>query len=113
MEKNPSKSVRMLDALALAGDQGMSFTEIQELLWGMSHPGVPFTRVERGYWCTNLLGGAFYHAGLLRVFAVKAEHGFWCRNDVPHDGHPWVRARAQAYVVPEHLRYQDDDDQNF
>lgn len=95
-----SKSVRILDILEARGAQGMTFTDIQAELWIMSHPGkgeefdcdLDYTgkaRRLRGYWCTNLLGGMHYHAGLLRFYADKGPDGLWRRNAKRHNGHPW------------------------
>lgn len=90
--KKNSKSVRILDILA-AHPEGLKFTVIQRLLWEMTHMR-PFTKDLRGYWCTNLLGGSMYHAGLLRFFATKGADGLWRRNDVPHNGRPWATMNA-------------------
>jgi hypothetical protein len=89
---NQSKSVRILDLIALS--PGMRFSDIQKALWHMTYP--PGTRPWeargdscRGYWCTNLLGGMHYHAGLLRFFCTKGADGLWRRNNKPHQGKPW------------------------
>lgn len=94
-----SKSVRILELLASVGDIGMRFTDIQRALWEMSHPAGTFTRRVRGYWCTNLLGGMYYHPGLLHTYATKGQDGRWRRNDKVHNGKPWVglRGRAKLY----------------
>lgn len=100
-----SKSVRILNILERAGTRGLSFTDIQSELWLMSYPdkGEEFdcdldytgkARRLRGYWCTNLLGGMHYHAGLLRFFAVKGRDGLWRRNSIPHNGRPWRTMNA-------------------
>jgi hypothetical protein len=81
-----SKSVQVLDAIK--DNSGMRFRDIQKLLWYMSND-TPFNRGLRGYWCTNLLGGQFYHTGLLHIFCVKGDDGLWRRNDIPHEGKPW------------------------
>lgn len=82
---NQSKSYRILELISRNG--AMRFRDIQKALWDMSHPGEPFTC--RGYWCTNLLGGMYYHKGLLRVFCVKGTDGLWryMRSFLP--SHPW------------------------
>ena len=85
-----SKSVRILDMIADSGCRGMRFTDIQRTLWEMSHPDRPFTRAVRGYWCTNLLGGRYYHNGLLHTFAVKGTDGLWRRNCISHRESPWA-----------------------
>ncbi len=86
-----SKTVRMLDAIETSG--GMRFRDIQKLLWYMSND-TPFNRGLRGYWCTNLLGGEYYHQGILRFFCVKAEDGLWYRRLwTPHFGKPWATMR--------------------
>lgn len=89
-----SKSVRILDILA-AHPEGLKFSVIQRALWEMTHLR-PFTRDLRGYWCTNLLGGPFYHRGLLRFFATKGADGLWRRNSVPHNGRPWATMNAKV-----------------
>jgi hypothetical protein len=97
-----TKSVRILDMLEQAGDNGMEFGEIQEALWLMSH-STPFTREVRGYWCTNLC----YRPGLLKVFATKGPDGLWRRNTTPHNGHPWSVVRAwseEQYRIQEAAR---------
>jgi hypothetical protein len=85
-----SKSARILDLIEASG--GMRLIDIQRALWKMSHR-VPFTREQRGYWCTALLGGPHYHRGLLRAFCEKDEKGLWHRNEVPHLGQPWKALR--------------------
>jgi hypothetical protein len=81
------KTVRMLDTIA--ANDGMRFRDIQKLLWNMSND-TPFTRDLRGYWCTNLLGGEYYHQGILRFFCVK-QNGLWHRRLwQPHFGKPWA-----------------------
>lgn len=95
MVKGESKSVRILDMIDVSGDTGMRFTEIPAALWSMTH-AEPFTRVVRGYWCTNLLGGPEYHRGLLRHFAVKGSDGRWRRNYRPHCGKPWALVKFSA-----------------
>lgn len=91
----PSKSVWILDMIAHKG--GMRFTDIQRALYERTHGKGTFNRELRGYWCTNLLGGPFYHAGLLNLFCDKGEDGFWRRNTVPHGGHPWTMVRAERH----------------
>ncbi len=89
MESKESKSLRILDAIAEAGSEGMRFTDIQRMLWEMSNPVGTFTKKLRGYWCTALIGGAHYHGGLLKTFAVKGDDGRWRRNKRSHNGKPW------------------------
>lgn len=81
-----SKTVKILDFIA-SHPEGLRFTEIQRALWEMTHLR-PFTRDERGWWCTNLCGG-YYHAGILNFFATKGPDGLYRRNDIDHEGHPW------------------------
>jgi hypothetical protein len=96
--KKTSLSVRILDALAAAGDTGMTFTELQRKVYALAHPGGhPLPQAKRGWWCTQFLGGPFYHAGLLHVYAVKGPDGRWRRNDVPHDGRPWTRTNRALH----------------
>jgi len=83
-----NKSIRILDIIAASG--GMRFTDIQRTLWEMSHPKGTFTRQVRGYWCTNLLGGMHYHAGILRFFCTKGSDGLWRRNSLSHFNKPWA-----------------------
>lgn len=89
-----SKTQRILDILELS--DGMRFTDIQRVLWEMTHPKGSFTREFRGYWCTNLLGGGFYHAGILRFFATKGPDGLWRRNSRPHHGTPWTTMKSAS-----------------
>jgi len=86
MKQVKSKSVRILDIIA--SRDGMRFTDIQEMLWKMSHKE-PFTRKLRGYWCTNLLGGMHYHEGILNYYCIKGKDGLWRRNEKNHNGHPF------------------------
>ncbi|NIN66045.1 MAG: hypothetical protein GTO63_15395 [Anaerolineae bacterium] len=109
--KKVSKSVRILDMIAETGEEGMRFTDIQRALWRMSHI-VPFTRALRGYWCTNLCGGMYYHQGLLNFFCVKGEDGRWRRNEVDHKGHPWsvmsgFRKKYRNTIKDDRLRRQE------
>ena len=90
MAKKISKSVAILDLIA-SKPGGMRFTDIQRALWEMTYPDRPFTRELRGYWCTNLLGGTYYHRGLLRFYCVKDKSGKWVRNETSHNGKPWVQ----------------------
>lgn len=93
MEQRESKSVRILDLIEASGDAGMRFTDIQSALWHMTHLR-PFTRELRGYWCTNLYGGPFYHPGLLNFYCEKNGAGCWVRKrGIPHGGHPWTNMR--------------------
>ncbi len=98
---NRSKSVRVLDLLALAGSKGMRFSEIQQALWEMTYepedrPWVARSSSCRGYWCTNLCGGPFYHRGLLNFFATRGADGRWRRNKVAHNGRPWKTMNDEA-----------------
>lgn len=94
--KNPSYSVRILDLIA-SKPEGMRFTEMQRALWEMSHPGQPFTRAQRCWWCGPLAGAQSYHGiGLLRMYCTKIGRQY-VRNAVPHDGKPWSRIdKSQA-----------------
>ena len=92
-----NKSFRILNIIAV--NDGMRFTDIQRILWEMTHPKGTFTRRVRGYWCTNLLGGMHYHAGLLRHFCTKGPDGLWRRNEKPLTKKPWreVNAAGSGY----------------
>lgn len=92
-----SKSNRILELISLKG--AMTFRDIQRALWEMSHPGVPFTRAQRGYWCTNLLGGRFYHKGLLHTFCVKGHDGLWRYMRSQFFRHPWSYVNGTS-VMP-------------
>lgn len=97
--KKSSLSVMVLDSLQDAGSTGMTFKELQQKVYALAHPGGdPLPRAKRGWWCTQFLGGPFYHAGLLHVFATKGADGRWRRNGVPHNGSPWTLTR----VMPHH-----------
>jgi len=85
-----NKSATILDIIS--GSSGMRFTDIQRALWYMSHRE-NFTREERGYWCTALVGGAHYHGGLLNTYCVKGSDGLWRRNNTPHNNRPWAHER--------------------
>lgn len=89
-----SKSYRIL--CLIRDRDGMRLTDIQRELWYMDpeNSGTMFCRLLRGYWCTNLLGGKFYHGGLLRTFCEKREDGKWHyvgTDPVPRK--PWRRMR--------------------
>lgn len=90
-----SKSVRILDIIEESS--GMRLSDIQAVLYGMTNPVVPFSRYNRGWWCTQLLGGPFYHAGLLHFFCKKGEDGLWRRNAIPHNGKPWKTMRLASH----------------
>jgi hypothetical protein len=85
-------SVKVLDFIAGCKD-GIPFGQIQRFIWThrKGYDGTPFTRNNRGCWCTNLLGsgmGGMGTAGLLSVFCYKQD-GLWFRNEMPHEEHPW------------------------
>lgn len=84
-----SKSARLLAHIS-RHPGGLTFTQIQRFVWEMNHPGRPFTRSQRGYWCTNLLGGFYYHDGILRTFCTKGEDGRWRRNEKAGAERPWA-----------------------
>jgi len=88
--KQVSKTVRILDLIASI--DGMRFTDIQRALWEMSHTR-PFTRAERGYWCTNLCGGFYYHPGILNFYCEKGADGLW-RTKLAHGAKPWASLKA-------------------
>jgi hypothetical protein len=45
---------------------------------------------NRGYWCTNLYGGAYYHPGLLNFFCNQdPKTKRYVRNNVDHENEPW------------------------
>jgi hypothetical protein len=93
-----SKSVAILKLIAV--HDGMRFGEIQDALWAMTY-GTARPKHVRGYWCTNLLGGPFYHAGLLHTFCTKGADGKW-RIDPkkPAPGpHPWTQVKQHASPV--------------
>lgn len=79
------KSVAILDMIERRG--GMRFTDIQRELWAMLYGSKEFTRENRGWWCTNLLGD-INRDGLLRVYCNKV-NGKWVRNNIDHCGRPW------------------------
>jgi hypothetical protein len=100
-------SVELLEALAAAGNDGMSFTECQRFVF-YAAPGNqgrcydtdrdqwrPSARRWRGWWCTELLGGHYYGPGLLKFFAVKGADGRYRRNKVQHNGHPFAVMSAR------------------
>jgi len=90
--KQVSKTVRILDLIASI--DGMRFTDIQRALWEMSHTE-PFTRELRGYWCTNLLGGMYYHAGILNFYCEKGADGLW-RTKRTHGEKPWQLVKPRG-----------------
>lgn len=105
METNAAPKIKLavalLDAMAAAGDAGMSFTECQRFVFERSpvRAGRSFdepckwrknSRHYRGWWCTELCGGYYYGFGLLAVFAVKGADGRYRRNEVAHKGHPFA-----------------------
>lgn len=64
--------LRMIEA-----NGGMRFTDIQRTLWKLGHPGQDVKLMSRGCYCTYLLGGPFYHRGVLRFFCKKCDDGLW------------------------------------
>lgn len=91
MVTNPSLSVRILDLIETRG--GMKFTDVQRMLWEMTH-NTPFTRENRGWWCTNLLGTRTYaRQGLLHTYCDKGPDGLWRRNGLQHGGKPWTQVK--------------------
>lgn len=97
-----NKSQRILEVIA--NSNGMRFTDIQKTLWEMTHPKGSFTRENRGYWCTNLLGGDFYHRGILKHFCVKGSDGLWRRNNTPIVKSIWSDISGPS-ATPPHLRH--------
>lgn len=91
--KKKSVSVTVLDALASAGAEGMSFGQLQDVAYATSHRGAPRPKRLRGWWCCQLSGSALDHQGLLRAFATKGADGRWRRNEVAHQGRPWPIVR--------------------
>ena len=85
--KTPSKSFRILSLIA-ASPNGLSFGEIQRTLWKMSHTREFRPDVDRGYWCTNLIGGPT--GGLLYMYCWKAgKDGRWRFNGDAVPVRPW------------------------
>lgn len=84
-----SKTVRILEILLERG--AMRFRDIQRELWKMSHD--PGTEPGRGYWCTNLTGGHFYHKGILNNFATKGQDGLWRPKYLVVPSKPWSLVR--------------------
>lgn len=92
--KQKSKSLRILELIGASTTTGMKLGEIQRALWEMSHPGVPFTSAQRGYWCTNLL-----YRGFLEYFCAKGTDRRWrlVRTPTPC---PWAELnRSTGYTV--------------
>ena len=90
---NTEVMLRMIEA-----NGGMRFTEIQRLLWKLANPGDDVSKMGRGCYCTSLLGGPFYHAGVLRFFCAKGSDGLWRRNPNVTIEPPWKRNIVQAYM---------------
>jgi hypothetical protein len=90
-----TKTTRLLEIIGKSN--GMRFTDIQRTLWEMSNPIGTFTRNLRGYWCTSLLGGEYYHRGLLRVYCVRGPDKLWRRNSKPLPAKPWA---GMKFVAP-------------
>jgi hypothetical protein len=94
MKKRTNYAVKLLNHLA-GQQQGMSFREMQQFLFALAYPGRGFTRSQRGWWCSALLGtqapGGYTRDGLLHLFAYKdASGGRWYRNElVSHKGEPF------------------------
>lgn len=104
MDQIQSKTHLILQAIANAKD-GLRFGEIQKVLWEMDHPDTPFTRKNRGWWCSNLLGttlakldSLYGHQGILHTFCVK-ENGKWKRNDVEIPQHPWTIINNECRIA--------------
>lgn len=94
-----SKTHRILHTLLEKG--AMRYRDIQKELWKMSHTR-PFTRAERGYWCTNLVGGPYYHKGILGVFARKGLDGLWRPNYNTVPTHPWSMINRLSGIKTKH-----------
>ena len=89
METNTERfTIRILNFITMCSKEGVTFTQIQKELWSYTHLR-PFTRVDRGWWCTNLLGSPYNHSGLLHTFCEK-RNGKWYRNNVQYGKHPWT-----------------------
>jgi len=78
-----TRAGQVLAIIEAAGS--LTFREIQQVAWRLSHGAEPFTRAQRGWWCTTLMG-SWYRTGLLRVYCTKGADGRWRRNDVPYTG---------------------------
>lgn len=106
--RRPSISVLLLDGLAARPD-GMRFTELQRFAFSLrfltnpnAHPQRP---MPRGWWCTQLCGSMWHHAGLLATFATKGSDGRWYRNSVPHGGKPWSVVDRPPFGLRQELEH--------
>lgn len=87
--KPASNTEIMLRMIEASG--GMRLGEIQKLMWMLAHPGGDVKKMSRGAYCTYLLGGPYYHKGVLNFFCTKGSDKVWRRNpDVPL-APPWKR----------------------
>lgn len=86
------KTVKVLDYIESMGSQGATFTQIQRYAFSLSHPGEPFTRENRGYWClvlTNHSLDARFYKNILPTFTVKVNCRY-IRNNRSHEEHPYA-----------------------
>jgi hypothetical protein len=105
-----TKAFKILEFIELAGEYGRSFSEIQEFIvtlngrdWNEIKLGPDWkpeherrnVRINRGYYCTILVGGMHYHQGLLHTYCVKLPNGRWTLTE-----EIWTR---------ENLNYQHGD----
>lgn len=82
-----SMSWKVLEFIKSKGEKGAGLTEIQYYIWtklegkdpkkfweksiSRNDDNVKGLRKTRGHWNTNLLGGKYYHEGLLHKFCKK------------------------------------------
>ena len=82
----------------------MRFIDIQKLFWKLGHPGKDVSLMGRGDYCTYLLGGPFYHEGVLHSFCEKGQDGLWrVKSEIAP---PWKKLAVhhsvgRGYVWPE------------
>jgi uncharacterized protein YjhX (UPF0386 family) len=87
------KSELILDLIA-ASREGMSYGTIQRIALAM-RTSRPYTRKDRGFWCTNL-------TGLLHTFCTQDPvTKLYKRNAIDHEGQPYKvikRVKDEAWA---------------
>lgn len=53
-----SRKNKLIKAM-IESNRGWRYTEMQQFIWNLNHPNLPFTREQRGYWSNNFLQGPF------------------------------------------------------
>lgn len=110
--KTDTNAWKILDFIRKAGDEGVSFTEIQYFIWtklkgfdpdnfykkSTDYSGKK-SRGSRGYYATNLYGASNYE-GLLPTYCRKNEKGKWVIKRMPGEGENVYVKKWWPFSVP-------------